>query len=49
MTNELFKSITSRLNFSLRKKTPVILQSESSECGIACLSMISTKHGLEID
>lgn len=49
MTNELFKSITSRLNFSLRKKTPVILQSESSECGIACLSMISSYHGLEID
>ncbi|HHR5650220.1 TPA: peptidase domain-containing ABC transporter [Klebsiella oxytoca] len=49
MTESLFKSITEKLNFSLRKKTPVILQSEAAECGIACLAMISGFYGLNID
>ena len=41
MTESLFKSITEKLNFSLRKKTPVILQSEAAQSGIASLAMIS--------
>lgn len=49
MINELFDKITSRVNFSLRRKVPIILQSEGSECGIACLAMICGYHGLEID
>ena len=49
MINELFDKITSRVNFSLRRKAPIILQSEGSECGIACLAMICGYHGLEID
>jgi len=49
MNKELFTTIVSKLNFSLRKKTPVILQSESSECGIACLTMIAGFYGLDID
>lgn len=49
MTRELFDSITKRLNFKLRKSTPVILQSEAAECGIACLAMISGFYGLNID
>ncbi|EPK7414468.1 hypothetical protein RFC76_003870, partial [Klebsiella pneumoniae] len=28
MTNELFKTVVAKLNFSLVNKTPVILQSE---------------------
>ncbi|MDD9651789.1 peptidase domain-containing ABC transporter [Klebsiella pasteurii] len=49
MTETLFKTIVSKLNFSLRRKTPVILQSEAAECGIACLVMISSFYGLSID
>ncbi|CAH3983653.1 TPA: peptidase domain-containing ABC transporter [Klebsiella oxytoca] len=49
MTETIFKTITDKLNFSLRKKIPVILQSEASECGIACLTMISSFYGLNID
>ncbi|MDM4210904.1 peptidase domain-containing ABC transporter [Klebsiella spallanzanii] len=49
MTETLFKTIVSKLNFSLRRKTPIILQSEAAECGIACLVMISSFYGLNID
>ncbi|MCY1780660.1 cysteine peptidase family C39 domain-containing protein, partial [Klebsiella pneumoniae] len=49
MTNELFEKITAKVNFSILKKTPVILQSEAAECGIACLAMICGHYGLDID
>lgn len=49
MNKALFENIISKLNFSFRKRTPVILQSEVSECGIACLAMISGYYGLNID
>jgi len=47
--NTLFDNITKRLNFSFFKKPPVILQSEATECGIACLAMVCGYYGLEID
>ena len=37
------------LNFSLRHRTPLILQTEAAECGLACLAMIVGYHGLRID
>lgn len=49
MTDKLFNNIIAKLNFSLRKKIPVVLQSEAAECGIACLTMISAFYGLNID
>ena len=49
MTNEFSKPLFQRLNFSFVNKTPVILQSESSECGIACLAMVCGHYGLDID
>ena len=30
-------------------RLPVILQSEAAECGLACLAMIATYHGHEVD
>ena len=33
------------LNFSGRKKLPLTLQTEISECGLACLSMVAAYHG----
>ncbi|WP_077339701.1 peptidase domain-containing ABC transporter [Pseudocolwellia agarivorans] len=33
------------LNFNDKRKLPSILQSEASECGLACLSMISSFYG----
>lgn len=49
MNNELFATIIAKINFSLRKKTPVILQSEAAECGITCLTMVCGYYGLDID
>jgi len=41
--------ITKKLNFSFCKKLPMILQTEVAECGLACLAMIASYHGHEID
>ena len=37
------------LNFSGRRRLPVILQSEACECGLACLAMIASFYGHRID
>lgn len=37
------------LNFSLTPKLPIVLQSESAECGLACLVMIAHYHGYKTD
>ncbi|MFL9510936.1 peptidase domain-containing ABC transporter [Acinetobacter baumannii] len=38
-------SYIQNLVFTFRSKVPVILQTESSECGLACLAMISSYYG----
>lgn len=38
-----------RINFGLSAKLPVILQTESAECGLACLAMIAHYHGYLTD
>ncbi|WP_428944989.1 peptidase domain-containing ABC transporter [Pantoea sp. FN060301] len=48
-SKSLFEKINSKINFSLRRKVPKILQSESSECGLACLAMVSSYYGLNVD
>lgn len=35
------------LRFSTAEKTPIIIQSEVSECGLTCLAMIAGYHGYE--
>ncbi len=47
--HNLFERINEKLTFSLRKRVPSILQSESSECGLACLAMISSYYGFNVD
>ena len=37
------------LNFSGRSRTPLILQTEATECGLACLAMVSSYYGHRID
>lgn len=37
------------LNFSGRRTLPVIMQSEASECGLACLAMVASYYGHRID
>lgn len=35
----------SKLRFSWRKKVPLVMQAEASECGLACLCMVSSYFG----
>jgi ATP-binding cassette subfamily B protein RaxB len=37
-----------RLNFG-RRRTPMVLQTEAAECGLACLVMVADHHGLKTD
>jgi ATP-binding cassette subfamily B protein RaxB len=42
--------IDSPLNLGLRaRRVPVILQTEAAECGLACLAMVASAHGLVTD
>lgn len=41
--------LTSTLQLSLRKRIPIILQTETTECGVACLAMCASHYGHEID
>ncbi|HDT5905661.1 TPA: peptidase domain-containing ABC transporter, partial [Klebsiella michiganensis] len=37
------------LNWTGRKHLPIIRQTESAECGLACLAMVASWHGLKTD
>lgn len=49
MIEGTFNFIIKKLQFSLRRKVPQVLQAESMECGLACLAMICGYYGLNID
>ncbi|MBK0035466.1 peptidase domain-containing ABC transporter [Erwinia sp. S43] len=38
-----------RLNFSLLRRVPLILQTEAAECGLACIAMVAGWHGHHAD
>ncbi len=42
-------SLINLLDFVGRASTPVVLQNEASECGLACLVMIAAHHGYKTD
>ena len=37
------------LDFSFARRTPLLLQTEAAECGLACLAMVAGFHGHRID
>src|SRR4051812_40971800 len=39
----------SLLNFATREQSPVIRQAEAAECGLACLAMVASYHGHQLD
>lgn len=41
--------MSAQLNFRGGRRTPLILQTESRECGLACMAMVAGFHGYEID
>jgi len=41
--------LLSKLNFKWKKPFPIVLQSETSECGLACLAMVATYYGYEVN
>lgn len=45
----LLSRIRASLNFGWRRRTPLILQAERSECGLACLAMVAGFHGHNTD
>ena len=40
---------TNLLTLWSRRRAPLILQSEATECGLACLAMVASAHGHETD
>ncbi|KAB8312783.1 peptidase domain-containing ABC transporter [Erwinia endophytica] len=42
-------SLLDNLNFSWKRRLPVVRQSQAAECGLACVGMIANYYGHEID
>jgi len=43
------EQISERLNFGFARKLPVLRQTEAAECGLVCLAMVASFHGLRTD
>jgi len=37
------------LNVGVRRRLPIVLQTEAAECGLACIAMVASYHGRRID
>ncbi|MDE4035124.1 peptidase domain-containing ABC transporter [Enterobacter asburiae] len=48
-TKRLLADLVDKLDLKLRRRVPVVHQTESSECGLACLAMICGHYGRNID
>ena len=42
-------SVLEQLNFSRRRRLPMVLASEAAECGLACIAMVARYHGHDVD
>lgn len=49
MSKPTFKQRISQLDLRLRHRVPMVHQTESSECGLACLAMICGYYGKNVD
>ena len=49
MESEMLTWLQRRLNFSPRRRVPLILQTEAAECGLACIAMVAGWHGHHTD
>ncbi|MEB7611335.1 peptidase domain-containing ABC transporter [Escherichia coli] len=49
MTNRNFRQIINLLDLRWQRRVPVIHQTETAECGLACLAMICSHFGKNID
>ena len=47
--NKVYENIVGKLNLSLRRKVPQVLQTEAAECGLASLAMVCGYYGMHID
>lgn len=45
MSKHAFKTLLGQLDLHLRSRVPLVHQTESSECGLACLAMICNHYG----
>ncbi|MGQ8486172.1 peptidase domain-containing ABC transporter [Klebsiella aerogenes] len=47
--NHILSALSEKLDLKLRRRVPVVHQTESSECGLACLAMICGHYGRNTD
>jgi len=48
-TKRVLADLVEKLDLKLRRRVPVVHQTESSECGLACLAMVCGHYGRNID
>ncbi|UIP28076.1 peptidase domain-containing ABC transporter [Photobacterium sp. TLY01] len=48
-TNVSYDPQLSLLSYSGKKRVPMVMQAEVAECGLACLAMIASYHGFQIN
>lgn len=49
MSKRRAKQLFNQLDMRLRQRVPLVHQTESSECGLACLAMICGRYGKNVD